>query len=576
MAKLFRVNVEVVADHEVIRNITTSTGSFVAWLGAGPSREAGIKTGGEICTQLREEMVSSVRPTDADAWAAAELNWDDQKRRYSAVLQQARPTRALRVQYFRELVRGLQPSFSHHVVSLLMSSGIIKRTCLTTNFDKLLEMAHSQQGESDWQAIRSEDEAEFWDELDDKCFIIKLHGDYDTHNLLNTSEETLQIPRRLQQIAHEVLRQSGLVILGSSGYEESVMRLLNDLISDDNDDRALNHGIYWGVNVGVEPPDHLSGDDLEGRVMEKLRAGSVSREAVEFLARASDRNRRAAFFPAWGASGFLLKLVQATGNKAIIGRSSRYLDNNVRLRRVFAAGNLDPGAIATRIAKLETHAARRLRDVLIRRSAEWEIAVSAMSQAVSTGIEVAYGDITSRSLMSSVRFPAGRRGVLSPDDNFLSAGGGVSLALAEKAGKHFMLSELAKLSPIKPCEVAVTSGGDLPVHYVLHGAATEIKVDGTSRVTVESITDTVKNSLDTAKLLALRVLLIPLLGTGTEGMAAGISLEAIIDAITRFSNENRTYPLMIPLVIYAEKSIGRNDVKRVLETKLGPSWSVKA
>jgi O-acetyl-ADP-ribose deacetylase (regulator of RNase III) len=575
MAKVYKTPVEIVPDYEAIRNVVTTLGSFVGWLGAGPSREAGIKTGGEICQELRAEMENAVRPPDPAAWADDELNWSDMKRRYSTVLQRARPTPAMRVEYFRGIVRGVQPSFSHHALSLLMNSGVLKRTCLTTNFDKLIEMAHSLQGDSDFQAIRGDDEVEFWRELEDKNFIIKLHGDYDTHNILNTMEETLRIPRRLQKITGELLQQAGLIVLGSSGYEESVMYMLNDLIAGENDDRILNRGIYWGVNVGIEPQDRPSLEEIEKLVLDKLRAGSVSREVIEFMARAQNRNRRAAFFPAWGAAGFLLNLVKATENKAVIGRACHYLDHSMRLRQIFSAGKLDEAAITTRLAKLEAHASRRqLRDVLLKRSAQWETVLSAVNKDSATEITAIYGDITSRSLMNSDRFPRGRRAVLSSDDNFLSAGGGVSLALADKAGKQGMLNELSKLSPIDLYEVAITSGGDLPVSYVLHAAATEIRKDGTSHISPFCIGETFANALESAKFLSLRLIFTPLLGTGTEEMPVTDSLDAFLGALSRFAAANPAYPLTLALVIREEKTLGRSEMRSCLERTLGPSWTL--
>ena len=44
-------------------------------------------------------------------------------------------------------------------------------------------MAFAQQGFSECQGIRSEKKAELWRQEEGKCYVVKLHGDYETHNI---------------------------------------------------------------------------------------------------------------------------------------------------------------------------------------------------------------------------------------------------------------------------------------------------------------------------------------------------------------------------------------------------------
>ena len=73
-----------------------------------------------------------------------------------------------------------------------------------------------------------------------------------------------------------------------------------------------------------------------------------------------------------------------------------------------------------------------------------------------------------------------RRAVISPDDTLISASGGAALALVLKAGPQVVLNELSKFSSVTQCQIVVTSGGDLPVHYIYHAAATRLNPDGAS------------------------------------------------------------------------------------------------
>src|SRR5262245_5966596 len=108
------------------------------WVGAGLSFEAGIKTGNDICDDIKKQLSERENTSEPYTWALDNLDWDDLSRRYSKCISRLGNAR-VRIDYFRQIVRGIQPSFSHHAVALLMRRGWVASDCLTTNFDKLLE-----------------------------------------------------------------------------------------------------------------------------------------------------------------------------------------------------------------------------------------------------------------------------------------------------------------------------------------------------------------------------------------------------------------------------------------------------
>jgi hypothetical protein len=120
-----------------------------------------------------------------------------------------------------------------------MSNGVLHRTCFTTNFDKLLERAFAIQGEVECQAIRTPAESTYHLQEHDKCYLVTLHGDYDTHNILNTEDETVRINSSLVALTESVLSQSGIVVIKASGQEDSVQGLVEQLLHAD--DRHKNH-----------------------------------------------------------------------------------------------------------------------------------------------------------------------------------------------------------------------------------------------------------------------------------------------------------------------------------------------
>ena len=570
-----RQNVEVVSDVDVIRNIVTNQGAFTAWLGAGASIEAGVSTARDICDFIRKEVAAFDKPADEDAWARSELDWDDPRRRYSTCLLRYATTPVQRLRYFRSLIEGVQPSFSHHALCLLMSSEVLQGTCLTTNFDKLIEMAFAQQGFSECQSIRSDKEAEFWRQEEGKCYVVKLHGDYETYNIQNTRNETIFVAGPVRRIVLDAVKHGGLFFVGSSGYEESIKSLLNELLGPEQVKGTIpNMGVYWGVRVSGVRPARPTAAECEALVAKSIDSGSVNEEVIEILARSHRDERPCAFFPIWSSGTFLFDLVQASGNKAVIGRAQRYLDHFMRLRRGFARGGLTEDAIQRRLARFKP-VTRRLPEDLHTRSKAVNPAFKAQCAACRLEIRFLYGDVTSRSLMAHDDFANTRRAVISPDDTLISASGGAALALVLKAGPHLILNELSKFSAVAQRQIVVTSGGDLPVHYIYHAAATRLDPDGSSHISTDDIVAAVGNALEMAVVHEVGAVFTPLIGSGTEGIEAALSLGAIVKAARAFGAARPTQPLTVIVVAWDEGAVSKGDARTCLGAALGPDWTVE-
>jgi O-acetyl-ADP-ribose deacetylase (regulator of RNase III) len=87
---------------------------------------------------------------------------------------------------------------------------------------------------------------------------------------------------------------------------------------------------------------------------------------------------------------------------------------------------------------------------------------------------LAYGDIACPSYLGHRTFGDAIRAVVSPGDTFLTIGGGVAMA-TEKARLRATLHEVSKFAPISQGESRPTSGGLLPVHYIMHAATIKIR-----------------------------------------------------------------------------------------------------
>ena len=578
------MRIKVVSDLDACFSILQEKDRFICYLGAGASAEAGVKMAMAICHDIRTELEQFDPNFENDPEAVrkrieAKLKWQDRSRRYSTCMHVGRNTRDSRVEYFRKLLSHARPSFCHHAVALLMARQYFKSTCLSTNFDKLLEMAFIQQGRMECQPIRNDSEIEYWWPVAGRAYVLKLHGDYDTDNVQNTSEETITISKKMSEKVRTLSQKSGMVVLGTAGNEESIRRLFDSLTDDSSrQEKVLSRGLLWGVYVrDSKPSEPLSQRELEDLIMGQIESGEIGEGIAEMMERTSRRDEPFCFFPIWGSGNFMNTLISATRDKELTGTAELFLDREMRLRTVFKRARLTEAAISKHIDALRKQE-RKLKANLEKegRSAK-EPRPIFIAKHVTRGLQIrsTYGDITSRSMMSSADFQSLRRAVVSADDTCLSAGGGVARGLIRKAGHHTILNELQKFSPpINHCTVAVTSGGNLPLNYIFHAASMEIDQDGAYGVTEENVRNTMKDVLDKAAALDVRALWTPLLGAGVGPLTARQSLVAILDAILTW--ENPEHEMTINVVLWDESHLLPNNVLECINEKASGNWEVES
>lgn len=566
------------SDNEVIRHVLREKNRYIPWIGAGFSVEAGVKTAGQICEDIRQNLVVAQKmgPLDAPAlakWANETLDWSDPSKRYLSCIQRAYPNEATRNEFFHKTLLDSQPSLSHYSLALLMSGGYLQSTCFTTNFDHLIENAFTQQDIGGAQPIRTENECEYWQDRDNRYYIVKLHGDIDTQNVLNTRRETLQLTEKMVDLVRKTSYNSGLIVLGTAGNERSVRNLFQDLgIRSRNEQRIWSFGLFWGVYMGEQRPN-LPEDELN-RLLEKMMPQriletEVNPEIVDVINDSS--NKLFCFFPVWGAGKFMFDLIETTTDKEAISKASRYLDHEMRLRYIYSNAGLNEDAIKKHLKNLRQQR-EKIESTRSNRHQEPDTILKAKNKDGSIEIRVMYGDITSRALMSDEEFQEKRKAVVSPEDTCISAGGGVAYGLLLKAGQKALLNELAKFSPIKQNEVAVTSAGNLPVHYIIHAATLKIEEDASYSVSGHNVQLTMNAVLDKLDSLGIEVVLTPLIAAGAASLKASDSFEAILTSISNYAQpgKNPGRPVTIIIVIYQEREFPRNfvfdDFRNILST----------
>lgn len=569
-----------ISDTEAIRNILEENGRYMFWIGAGFSAEAGVKTARHICDDIKDDLLA-LHETDypdplmKEKWLKEYLDWDDHSKRYMTCLQRFYPNEAKRNEFFHKILVDAQPSLCHYSLALLISNGLIRSTCFTTNFDHLIENAFTQQDMGRFQAIRTDDECRYWQDRNDRYYIVKLHGDIDTQNVMNTRKETIQLSDAMSNLIRSTSHNSGLVVIGTAGNEKSVRKIFEDWADKSKSDRTIwSFGLLWGVYMGEKKPIGLTRSELEKLLEQRIKETEINEDIANVIQDSS--NDLFCFFPIWGAGNFMFDLVKASKNKELIGKASLHLDHEMRLRFIYSNAGLTENAIEQHLQNLRHQ--REKRDKARPESDHQpDLVLKAQNALSNVEVRILYGDITSRSFMSNEEFRNQRRAIISPEDTCITAGGGVAYTILLKSGQKSLLNELAKFSPIPQNSVAITSAGNLPLHYIFHAASLKIEADGNYSVSKQNVRQTMSTVLEKTQSLEIGVLWVPLMAAGAASLKPIDSFEAILGSIEEYEkshNSSLTVTLVIMVMIYQEKTIPRHYVIESFNKILSPSFNL--
>ncbi len=213
-------------------SVDASPGTYGLLLGSGVSRAAGIPTGWEIVVDLIRKL-ARVKGEDPEpdpvSWYRSTFNEDPN---YDKLLETLAGTpserNALLRTYFEptdeEREQGLKlPTPAHRALAQLIHDGYF-RVVLTTNFDRLLEMALEEAGVSP-DVISTDDALKgARPYVHSKCTIVKLHGDYRDTRIKNTEAELATYSPELNKYLDTILDEFGLIVCGWSAEWDSALR----------------------------------------------------------------------------------------------------------------------------------------------------------------------------------------------------------------------------------------------------------------------------------------------------------------------------------------------------------------
>ena len=276
-----------IAYDDFCRRFSMRAPNLMWFLGAGASASAGVPTAGDMIWDFKRRLFISQR--GAEQHEVADLSnllvrqklqhhigslngmpepGDDDE--YSVLFEAVFPSESDRRTYLQQQVSSAKPSYGHIALATLLK-GRLARIVWETNFDSLVADACARvlgstgnltTGDLDApdRALEAIQEGRWPVE-------IKLHGDFRSRRLKNISDELQSQDAKLGRTLIDSCRQFGLVVVGYSGRDDSVMRCLEEAVKEPSPFPA---GLFWLLRSGDVPHTRVGGllDRASGKGIE--------------------------------------------------------------------------------------------------------------------------------------------------------------------------------------------------------------------------------------------------------------------------------------------------------------------
>jgi hypothetical protein len=258
--------------------LAEAPGSGAFLLGAGVSVDAGVPTAWAVFRdllrrlhRLENDTSDSLGDEQLDEWLKAT---DREDLGYSSLLDLIAPDPATRRDLLASYFEAALPGKAHEQLAALAAEGAV-RVFVTTNFDRLLEVAVRARGidpviVSDDATLATAPRREH-----SKVFIVKAHGDYQQETIRNTPSELAALEPALTAELQAIADNYALTVLGWSGSDPALVKILRD--------RRSRYGAWW---LSLTEPPAEPGRSLA----EAIGARMIVRPgAAEFLTDLSGR-----------------------------------------------------------------------------------------------------------------------------------------------------------------------------------------------------------------------------------------------------------------------------------------------
>jgi NAD-dependent SIR2 family protein deacetylase len=247
---------------DFLRQYEIRSPNIMWFLGAGASAAAGIPTAFNMIWDFKRTLYCSAQRVPVSSCSdlgnpslraklqqhfntAGGFPPENSDEEYSHYFKTTYPDEQDRRRYIDRLVSNAAPSYGHLALAALMKLDRA-RLVWTTNFDRMVEDAAVEVlGGSSKLVIATLDSANLAMEAINEGrwpLLAKLHGDFQSRQLKNTSEELQTQDARMRHALVEACKRYGLAVVGYSGRDHSVMDALEEGIDDGN---GYPSGLFW-------------------------------------------------------------------------------------------------------------------------------------------------------------------------------------------------------------------------------------------------------------------------------------------------------------------------------------------
>lgn len=276
---------------DFVRRFAMRASNLMWFLGAGASASAGIPTAADMVWEFKRllfitQRKASSRSVSDLADLAVRLRIQDfvdglagasaagAQDEYASLFEIAYPAEADRRTYIDAKVKGGKPSYGHIALATLMRASLA-RIVWTTNFDTLVADAcakvYDGTGHLTTVALDTPDLAKQVIAEQRWPVEVKIHGDFRSRRLKNTSEELRLQDEKLRRILVDSCRRFGLIVVGYSGRDSSVMDAFEEALASPG---AYPSGLFWLHRGEGEPNERVL------QLIERASAGGVEATLV--------------------------------------------------------------------------------------------------------------------------------------------------------------------------------------------------------------------------------------------------------------------------------------------------------
>ena len=222
--------------------------NFSILLGAGASISSGIQSGGQLVKKWKEDAYKDLEDKKGtlsaeEYFVSHRPEWYDEANPYSSLFEHRYDLQRQRRIFVEKEVAGKTPSIGYAYLVKLIAAGYFN-TVFTTNFDDMLNEAFYRFSHVRPVVCAHDSSISGVTITSDRPKIIKLHGDYLFDNIKTTLRETESLEMNMRMKFQEFAKDYGLIVVGYSGQDRSIMDILNYLIQHDE---YLKNGIYWCI-----------------------------------------------------------------------------------------------------------------------------------------------------------------------------------------------------------------------------------------------------------------------------------------------------------------------------------------